>query len=54
MKILYILTSGEDDTVKGLIEFQKRSHEVISVDIERLSYDELVDLINSSDKVISW
>ncbi len=53
MKILYILTC-EDDTVKGLMEFQKKSHEVISVDIERVSYDDLVDLIFSSDKVISW
>lgn len=54
MKILYILSSEQDDTVKGLIEIQRKSHEVISVEIEKVSYDDLIDLIFSSDKVISW
>ncbi|MFN3739705.1 MAG: hypothetical protein ACK4TF_03400 [Thermodesulfovibrionales bacterium] len=54
MKILYILSSRQDDTVKRFIELQKRFHEVISVDIEKVSYDDLIDLISSSDKVISW
>lgn len=54
MKILYILSSGQDETVERLIELQKKSHDVMSVDIEKVSYDDLIDLIFSSDKVISW
>lgn len=54
MKILYILTSEQDEIVKKLIELQKKDHEVISLDIEKVSYDDLIDLIFSSDKVISW
>lgn len=54
MKILYILTSEQDRTVKAIMEFQKNFHEVISLEINNVSYDELIDLIFSSDRVISW
>ncbi len=56
MKILYILKQKEaDDTVKKLIEEHKKSNEVTVINVnENKKYDQLVDLIASSDKVISW
>jgi galactitol-specific phosphotransferase system IIB component len=56
MKILYILRQkSADDTVKKLIEEHKKTNEVKVINInENKNYDEIVDLITSSDKVISW
>lgn len=56
MKILYILKQKEADaTVKKLIEEHKKSNEVTVIKInENKNYDQIVDLIASSDKVISW
>jgi len=56
MKILYIVKQKEsDDTVKKLIEEHKKSNEVTVINInENKKYDQIVDLIASSDKVISW
>jgi hypothetical protein len=56
MKILYILRQkNTDDTVNKLIEVHKKTNQVTIINInENKNYDELVDLITSSDKVISW
>lgn len=55
MKVLYILKGEPDDTVKRLIEVQKRENEVKVLRLEKgISYDELVDDIFNYDKVISW
>lgn len=56
MKILYIIRQKEaDDTVKKLIEEHKKANEVTVLNInESKNYDQIVDLIASSDKVISW
>ena len=56
MKILYILRQkNADDTVTKLIEEHKKTNQVTILNInENKNYDEIVDLITSSDKVISW
>ena len=56
MKILYILRQKDaDDTVRKLIEEQKKTDDVTVVNIsENKNYGEIVDLIASSDRVISW
>ena len=56
MKILYILRQkNADDTVKKLIEEHKKTNDVTVVNInENKNYGEIVDLIASSDRVISW
>lgn len=55
MKILYILKQDPDATTKTIMEVQKKGNDVTIVDIkENKNYDHIVDLIFSSDKVISW
>jgi hypothetical protein len=55
MKILYILKQDLNATTKTIMEVQKKGNDVTIVDIkENKNYDQIVDLIFSSDKVISW
>lgn len=55
MKITYILTRGEDETLREIMERHKSAHDVTVVDIgEEKDYEKIVDVIMSSDKVISW
>jgi len=56
MKILHIFTTGPSPTANQIIALQSRDHEVEVVDLSGVDihYDELVDSIFSSDKVISW
>ena len=54
MKMLYLITKETGDTVKKFIEENKKSNDVTVVDInENKNYDEIVDLIDSSDRVIA-
>ncbi len=56
MNILYILRQkNPDDTVKKIIDEHKKTNKVTVINInENKNYDEVVDLIASNDKVISW
>jgi hypothetical protein len=55
MKILYILKQVPDATLKTIMDVHKKGNEVTVVDIrEDKDYGKIVDLIFSSDKVISW
>ena len=56
MKILYILREkSADNTVNKLIQEHKKTNQVTVINInENKNYDEIVDLITSNDKVISW
>jgi hypothetical protein len=55
MKILYILKQDLNATAKTIMEVQKKGNDITIVDIkENKNYDQIVDLIFSSDKVISW
>jgi hypothetical protein len=55
MKILYILKQDPDDTVTDFIEAHRRSNEVNVIDIrQNKNYSHTIDLIENSDKIISW
>lgn len=55
MKILYILKQEPDDTAREFIAEHRKTEEVIIKDIrEDKDYDRIIDLIASSDKVVSW
>ncbi len=55
MKILYILKQEPDGTLTEIMDEHKKDQEVTVVDLrENKNYDQIVDLIASSDKVISW
>ncbi len=55
MKILYLVKQASDNTLNKFIEEHKKTNEVTIVNInENKNYDEIVDSITSSDKVISW
>jgi hypothetical protein len=55
MKILYILKRDPDETLQIIMEVHKRTSEVNVVDIrEGSSYSRLVEMIEQSDKIISW
>ncbi len=54
MKMLYLISKETGDTVRKFIEENKKSNDVTVVDInENKDYGQIVDLIDSSDKVIS-
>lgn len=55
MKILYIIKENLDKTAREIIDEHKKTHEVTIVDIRKeKDYNKIIDLIASSDKVISW
>lgn len=55
MKILHIQKKDLDATAKQILEAHKKSGDVTVVDIrQNKDYDKIVDLIFSSDKVVSW
>ena len=55
MKILYIQKQDLDATGKKILDVHKKDHDVTVVDLKtNKNYDQIVDLIFSSDKVISW
>ena len=55
MKVLYLLRSEPDETGSKIMEEHKKSNDVTVIDINKnKNYDEIVDAIESNDKVISW
>ena len=55
MKILYIQKQDLDATAKKIMDLHKKEHDVTVVNLkENKNYSQIVDLIFSSDKVISW
>ena len=55
MKILYIMKQEADATCKTIMDVHKKSNDVTVVNIkENKDYGKIVDLIFSSEKVISW
>ncbi len=55
MKILYIVKNDLDGTAGKILAAHRASHQVTVFDIrEDKDYRRLMDLIASSDKVISW
>lgn len=55
MKILYLTKRENDKTLKELIKAHRESCDVTVINIAEITdYNHIVDLIESSDKVISW
>lgn len=55
MKILYLVKKDLDATEQQIVEEQKKSNDTNSFDVRtEKDYDRLVDLIDTSDRVISW
>ncbi|MGE5174548.1 MAG: hypothetical protein ACM3MD_12050 [Betaproteobacteria bacterium] len=55
MKILYLQKQDMNATGKKIMEVHKKSNDVTVVDVrQNKDYGKIVDLIFSSDKVISW
>lgn len=56
MKVLHILKSAPDRTTERIIEAQKSGNQVTTVDLTKgpISYDDLVALVFSHDKVFCW
>lgn len=56
MHVLHVLIDGPDKAAAAIAELQAPEAEVETLDLTRpdLSYEELVDRIFASDKVISW
>ncbi len=56
MKILHILNDGPNALADQVIKVQSKEHELKVVDLSKkqMSYEEIVDEIFSSSKVISW
>ncbi len=55
MKILHIQKNDLDQTAKKILEVHKKGNDVTVVDIRKdKDYGKIVDLIFSSDKVVSW
>jgi hypothetical protein len=55
MKILYLLKQDPDDTLNIFMNTHRWDHEVNVIDIRiDTNYSQIVELIEKSDKVISW
>jgi DNA uptake protein ComE-like DNA-binding protein len=54
MKILYIVKSEMSETGKRLVEVQRSANDVTVVNLNEKTAEELLDLIESNDKVIMW
>ena len=56
MRILHILNDGPSDLADTIIREQQKVHEVRIIDLSMMavSYDVIIDLIFSYDRVISW
>lgn len=55
MKVLYIIKKDMDETGRKIMESHQKDNEVTVVDIrENKNYSEIVDMIESHDKVICW
>lgn len=55
MKILHIVKQDLDATAKKIVEMHKKGNDVTVVNLkENKDYAQIVDLIFSSDKVLSW
>lgn len=54
MKILYILKRDLDETASKICERHKAQHQVTVVRLGDTSAEELLDLIESHDKLIMW
>ena len=54
MKILYIVKKDLDETGKKMLEQHTKTHQVTNVKLGDKSAEELLQLIETHDKLIMW
>lgn len=55
MKVLYLIKQEPDETVSKIMEEQGRSNEMTVINLKtNKDYNQIIDLIEATDKVISW
>lgn len=55
MKILYLIKHENDKTLREIIKVHRELGDVTVINlVETTDYSHIVDLIESSDRVISW
>jgi len=55
MKLLYIFKKEPSATINNMIESHKKKADVTIIDMrENKNYDEIIDKVFESDKVITW
>lgn len=57
MKVLHILKSKPSASIISIINTQKSDHDVMVVNLyenDNIDYEHLIELIENSDKVITW
>lgn len=55
MNILYLITKDPDPTLVALLNEQKKTHRLKVIDLrQEPKYDELIEQLETFDKVISW
>jgi hypothetical protein len=56
VKILHILKTAPDASIKKIIEVHTSRHQVKTIELykERISYDKLLEDVFSYDKVFCW
>ncbi len=55
MKILFLLTRSADETLETIIKETQKEHHLTIFDLStNKDYEQIIALIESCDKVISW
>ncbi len=55
MKILYILKQDLDETGEKILQEHKKMAEVTVIDLRtNKNYEEIIELIEKNDKIITW
>jgi hypothetical protein len=55
MKILFLLTRSADETLATIIQENQKIHHITIIDLSTdKDYEQLIALIESCDRVISW
>jgi len=56
MRVLHLLNDGPETAPRAVLELQRAESELEVIDLSsmEISYEDLVDKIFTSDKVISW
>jgi hypothetical protein len=54
MRLLYIFKTEPDETAQKILDAHKLSHDVTVVNLNEKTADELLDLIETHDKLIMW
>ncbi|MEW6675901.1 MAG: hypothetical protein AB1348_07885 [Nitrospirota bacterium] len=56
MKVLHILKTEPDETAQKIIEEHKKGNEVTVIELykKNIQYEDIIVLIEKSDRIIAW